>query len=195
MAICYLLKAHLGVPCPHVLSMKDSIFHTGVITPGPEQNLWLPSRIVQFRRQQTGSQTGRRKPQVLVLGELSLVKWNSHFYFSSFKEWHLIAQLKGQFLKLMGEPWSRPREEKDFLEGPCNTLPILRSQGNLLERRVFGSGDAVMSPTRKRLFMGLSISPLAGICLEAPGHRSWTGSHQEVMEQGCLQDPTLNNYK
>lgn len=61
-----------------------------------------PTCILQFQRQQIGPETDPWKPQVLTLGSLNLVKWNSHFYFSVFKELYLKVSFERSNLEIDG---------------------------------------------------------------------------------------------
>lgn len=81
----------------------------------------------------------------------------------------------------MGETWSRQRAEKDFFtvpEGPWNTLSVLGSLGDLLERRVFNGDDVVKSPARRRHFQRLSFNKPTGRYLGIPVHRGLAGARQ-----------------
>lgn len=139
---------------------------------------------MQFQRQQTGSQTYQWKPQVLTLGDLNLVKWNSHFYFSILKALYLIAQLKGQFLQLMGEHRSHPRVETDFLGNPRapRTHCLFWGQRESCWKAESSAGTILSHdlPGEDTFRDCLSISASVGIYLEPPGHRNLAGSWQGV---------------
>lgn len=123
---------------------------------------------------------------------LELVKWNSHFYFSIFKELYLIAQLKGQFLKLMGEHWPHPRSEENFLGSPrvLATHSLLWGQREICwKERSLRLGDTVTLSTGRRHSERLfSIAPQS-VCTENPRDmRVWEGSTEE-----WWPDPALSS--